>query len=110
MQEQSTMERENCFLTFAVASMTATGSRRKLLITCNPKKQWLKREYADPWKDRTSQSSRKFVQAFATDNKHGSAEHIKSLSEGQDTAILHTITMEIIAAAAVTALAQWLKK
>ena len=47
---------------------------------------------------------------FATDNKHGSAEHIKSLSEGQDTAILHTITMEIIAAAAVTALAQWLKK
>jgi phage terminase large subunit len=58
--------------------------KKKLLITCNPKKGWLKREYVEPWKSGTLPPSKKFIQAFATDNKHGDKDYIKSLSEEKD--------------------------
>lgn len=58
--------------------------KKKLLITCNPKKGWLKREYVEPWKTDTLPPSKKFIQAFATDNKHGNTDYIKSLSEEKD--------------------------
>jgi phage terminase large subunit len=58
--------------------------KKKLLIICNPKKGWLKREYVEPWKTGTLAASKKFIQAFATDNKHGNADYIKGLSEEKD--------------------------
>jgi phage terminase large subunit len=58
--------------------------KKKLLITCNPKKGWLKREYVEPWKSGALPPSKKFIQAFATDNKHGNVDYIKSLSEEKD--------------------------
>jgi hypothetical protein len=61
------------------------GLKKKLLITCNPKKGWLKREYVEPWAAGTLPSNKKYVQARATDNKHGDPAYIKSLSEEKDT-------------------------
>ena len=58
--------------------------KKKLLITCNPKKGWLKREFVEPWMAGILALSKKFVQAFATDNKHGDPNYIKSLSEEKD--------------------------
>lgn len=60
------------------------GLKKKLLITCNPKKGWLKRDYVEPFFAGTLPSFRKFIQAFATDNKHGNSDYIKSLSEEKD--------------------------
>ncbi len=58
--------------------------KKKLLITCNPKKGWLKRDYIEPWKAGVLSPTKMFIPAFATDNKHGDQDYIKSLSETKD--------------------------
>ncbi len=58
--------------------------KKKLLITANPKKGWMKREFIDPWKGGYLAPTRKFVQAFATDNVHGSTDYIESLKNEKD--------------------------
>jgi phage terminase large subunit len=58
--------------------------KKKLLITANPKKGWMKREFIDPWKQGILNPTRKFVQAFATDNVHGSTDYIESLKNEKD--------------------------
>ena len=55
--------------------------KKKLLITANPKKGWMKREFIDV----VLPPSRKYIQAFATDNLYLPADYIKSLSEEKDT-------------------------
>lgn len=60
------------------------GLKKKLFITCNPKKGWMKREFIDLWKEGTLSPSKKFVQAFATDNVHGNKEYIESLKGEKD--------------------------
>lgn len=60
------------------------GLKKKLLITCNPKKGWMKRQFIEPWKEGKLPKSKKFVPAFATDNKHGDKDYIKGLSEEKD--------------------------
>lgn len=42
--------------------------KKKLLITANPKKGWMKRDFIDPWKQDALPPSRKFVQALVNDN------------------------------------------
>jgi len=58
--------------------------KKKLLITCNPKKGWLKWEYIDLWLEGKLPLSKKFVQAFATDNTHGNKDYIESLKNEPD--------------------------
>lgn len=53
----------------------------KLLQTCNPKKNYLYKEYYLPWKSGILPSSKKFIQAFATDNKKNEVDYIKRLQE-----------------------------
>ena len=60
------------------------GLKKKLLITANPKKGWMKREFIDYWKTGTLPKSKKFVQAFATDNVHGDKNYIESLRQERD--------------------------
>jgi hypothetical protein len=60
------------------------GLKKKLLITCNPKKGWLKREYVEPYLAGTLPPSKKFIQSRATDNKHGDPDYIRSLSDEKD--------------------------
>lgn len=60
------------------------GLKKKLLITANPKKGWMKREFIEPWRRDELPVEKKFVQAFATDNVHGDTNYIKSLEQEKD--------------------------
>lgn len=44
------------------------GVTGKLLVTCNPKRNWMYREYYRPWKDGVLDPIKKFVQSFVDDN------------------------------------------
>lgn len=59
--------------------------KKKLLITANPKKGWMKREFVEPYKQGVLTSDKAYIQAFATDNVHGSKDYIKSLRNEKDT-------------------------
>jgi phage terminase large subunit len=58
--------------------------KKKLLITANPKKGWMKREFVDLWKQKLLLKNRKFVQAFATDNKYLPEDYVASLRNEKD--------------------------
>ena len=60
------------------------GLKKKLLITANPKKGWMKREFVDLWKQNLLPKNRKFVQAFATDNKYLPDDYVASLRNEKD--------------------------
>lgn len=53
--------------------------KKKLLITANPKKGWMKREFVDPFKQGILEPAKKYIQAFATDNLHGNKAYVDSL-------------------------------
>lgn len=56
----------------------------KLLMTCNPKKGWLKREYVDKWKKNTLESHSVFIQAFASDNTYLPEDYVQTLNSEKD--------------------------
>jgi phage terminase large subunit len=58
--------------------------KKKLLITANPKKGWMKRDFIDLWKADLMPKSRKFVQSLATDNKYLPDDYVKTLSDEKD--------------------------
>ena len=58
--------------------------KKKLLITDNPKKGWMKREFVDPAKEGRLEAPKKYVQAFATDNTYLPEDYIKTLREEKD--------------------------
>lgn len=55
------------------------GLKKKQLITANPKKGWLKRDFVDLWKQGDMPREKKFVQALPTDNTYLSADYINTL-------------------------------
>jgi len=57
------------------------GLKKKLLITANPKKGWLKRDYVDPFNKGILKKGRAYIQAFATDNPYLPKDYLKTLSE-----------------------------
>lgn len=54
--------------------------KKKLLLTANPKKGWMKRDFVDPFKQGVLAPSRKYIQAFATDNTYLPEDYVESLS------------------------------
>src|SRR3990167_6568795 len=58
--------------------------KKKLLLTCNPKKGWLKWDYIDPFFSRTLVSEKKVILSFPTDNVYLSADYLKTLSGEKD--------------------------
>jgi hypothetical protein len=58
--------------------------KKKLLLTANPKKGYLKRDYVDPWKKGELPLKKKFVQALPTDNKYLSADYLETLKNEKD--------------------------
>ena len=54
----------------------------KLLITCNPKKNWLYREFYIPNKIKKLNPEKKFCRALPTDNHFLPEEYIKTLESG----------------------------
>jgi phage terminase large subunit len=53
--------------------------KKKLLITANPKKGWMKRDFVDPFKQNLLPKSRKYIQSFATDNTYLSEDYVNTL-------------------------------
>ncbi len=51
----------------------------KMLLTCNPAKNWVYTEYYNPHKDGILSDKKKFIQALATDNRHISPHYIENL-------------------------------
>ena len=58
--------------------------KKKLLITCNPKKGWMKRDFVDPWKQNLLPKSRRFVTALATDNPYLPQDYVETLRNERD--------------------------
>lgn len=58
--------------------------KKKLLITANPKKGWMKREFVDPYFAGLLPKTRQFVQALASENPYLPQDYVKSLSEIKD--------------------------
>lgn len=62
------------------------GLLRKLLMTCNPKKNWLKYNYIDPFRKGILHPSKKVILATVYDNIHRQAGSEKVLEELTGTA------------------------
>lgn len=60
--------------------------KRKLLITCNPKKNWIKYGFVDPHKANRLQSNKAYIQASVYENKHRQTGYEKVLEELTGTA------------------------
>lgn len=58
--------------------------KKKLLITANPKKGWMKREFIDPYREDRLHPSKKFIPAFATDNTYLPQDYIETLRDEKD--------------------------
>ena len=61
------------------------GLKGKMLITANPKKGWMKRDFVDPFKLGMLAKGRKYIQAFATDNTYLPKEYLVTLANEKDT-------------------------
>ena len=62
----------------------------KLLMTCNPAKNWVYQDFYEPWRKGSLPEHRAFVQALVTDNPHISPHYIEQLKklDGADRARL----------------------
>lgn len=60
------------------------GLKKKLLLTANPKKGWMKREFVDPFKQNLLPPAKQYIQALATDNPYNSPDYITSLYSEKD--------------------------
>lgn len=58
--------------------------KKKLLITCNPKKGWMKRDFVDMWKQGLLPKGRRFVPALATDNPYLPEDYVETLRNERD--------------------------
>ncbi len=56
----------------------------KLLMTCNPAKNWVYSEFYKPWKDNKLNENKKFVQSLAADNPYISKHYINNLYKIKD--------------------------
>lgn len=56
----------------------------KLLMTCNPSKNWLYQEFYKPSRDGSLSADKAFIQALVTDNPHISPHYIQSLKNLKD--------------------------
>ncbi len=62
------------------------GILAKILITCNPKKNWLYTDFYKPWNMGELQEHRAFVQAFVQDNPYIDPDYIENLKRIKDKA------------------------
>lgn len=58
--------------------------KRKLLITANPKKGWMKRDFVDPFFKGELPINRRFIRALATDNPYLSQDYVTALANERD--------------------------
>lgn len=58
--------------------------KKKLLITANPKKGWMKRDFVDKFLDGTLEETKKYIQALSTDNPYLPKDYIDTLRNEKD--------------------------
>lgn len=59
--------------------------KKKLLITANPKKGWMKRQFVDPFKRDELPAHKKYIQALVTDNVYLPKDYVESLRGEKDS-------------------------
>lgn len=57
---------------------------KKILITCNPKKNWLYHTFYKPWKDGSLEAGYAFIQSLAIENEKIDKGYVESLDEIKD--------------------------
>jgi hypothetical protein len=60
-------------------NVTKYGIKPKLLMTCNPAKNWVYSDFYKPFRDNSLLPYRKFIQALVTDNKDVDASYKENL-------------------------------
>jgi phage terminase large subunit len=65
----------------------------KLLITCNPKKNWIYTDFYKPFIGRSLPPDRALIQALPDDNIHGNPEYIKGLKNTKDKTIRERLVL-----------------
>lgn len=78
------LAKENLLVSIGRKNNDKHGLRRKLLITCNPKKNFLYTDFYKPFVSRTLTSDKAFIRALPDDNTYGNAEYIKGLKNTKD--------------------------
>jgi len=53
----------------------------KILLTCNPSKEWVYSSFYKPYKENTLPKYRKFIQSLVTDNRHVSKHYREQLNK-----------------------------
>ncbi len=56
-----------------------TGIKKRILVSCNPKKNWLYKYFYKPWKEGRLEDHRTFVQSLVTDNPNIDEDYIEGL-------------------------------
>lgn len=74
----------NLFLSIGRWKNNVYGLKKKLLITCNPKRGWLKRNYVDPFKQGILHPAKRYIQAFARDNDYLPDDYVQTLANETD--------------------------
>lgn len=60
------------------------GLKKKLLVTANPKKGWMKRDFVEPYALGKLSHKRAYIQALATDNPYLPPDYVDSLRADRD--------------------------
>lgn len=76
--------KENLWLSIGRWKNDVYKLKKKLIITANPKKGWMKMQFVDPFFAGTLAITRRFIQAFAHDNKHLPEGYEQTLSNIKD--------------------------
>lgn len=74
----------NLFISLGRCENEKYGLKKKLLMTCNPSKNFLYKDYYKKFKNNTLEPYRKFIQALPTDNKTMTEEYYQGLFETLD--------------------------
>jgi hypothetical protein len=65
--------------------------KSKILITCNPKKNWLYQKVYKPWKTNTLPKEYAFIQSLYGDNEYSAKDYEENLSQISDKATLERL-------------------
>ena len=77
--------KDNLWLSIGRWKNDVYGLKKKLLITANPKKGWMKRDFVEPFEKGLLPKSRKYIQAFSTDNPYLPEGYTETLKNQKDT-------------------------
>lgn len=82
--EVKEMAKQNLWLSIGRWKNDVYKLKKKLLMTANPKKGWLKRDYVDPFKAGILEVTKRFIQAFARENVYLPEGYVDTLSGIRD--------------------------